>query len=198
MTTVVGILGGIGSGKSTVAHLFRRYDAIIVDADEIARDVTAQPEVVRRIAEEFGGEVLTTDGALDRAALAVRVFGEGKAAALQRLEKIVHPLVRAEVETRLAEARRQDVRLVILDVPLLLEKGYRESCDRLLFVRTDRASRLERVATRGWDEEELERRESAQTPLHEKMEAADFVIDNDGDLAKAADDVRDIVAQLSD
>lgn len=197
MTTVVGILGGIGSGKSTVAHLFRRFDAIIVDADEIARRVTAQPEVVRLIAGEFGEEVLGDDGHLDRAALAARVFGEGKSAALQRLEKIVHPLVRAEVEKRLAEARRQDVGIIILDVPLLLEKGYRASCDRLLFVRTDRATRLERVAARGWSEEELERREAAQTPLHEKMEAADFVIDNDGDLEKAADDVRDIVTQLT-
>lgn len=197
MTTVVGILGGIGSGKSTVARLFERHGAVIVDADHIAREVSERPEVVARIAERFGSEVLAEDGGIDRNVLARRVFGEGNEEALGLLEGIVHPVVAIRVRERLEEARKQGVPVVILDVPLLLEKGYRESCDRLLFVRSDRATRLERVATRGWSEEELDRREAAQTPLSEKMKAADLVLDNERDLDRVAADVRDIVASLA-
>lgn len=197
MTTVVGILGGIGSGKSTIARLFRRHGAEVVDADEIAGEVTARPDVLARIEQRFGAEVLDDAGGIDRDALARRVFGAENEAALRDLEGIVHPAVRIRVNRLLAEARERGADVVILDVPLLLEKGYRESCDRLLFVRSSRAARVGRVAARGWSEEELDRREAAQTPLSEKIEAADLILDNEDDLEEVAADVRDIVAQLA-
>lgn len=181
MTLVVGITGGIGSGKSTVARLLGEHGAVVLDADRAAHEALSRPEVIEAVVAAVGADVVR-DGAIDRAALAARVFGPGGEGARRRLESIVHPLVRSELQRALARARSERAALVVLDVPLLMESAWRDACDRIVFVRSSPADRAARTAARGWNEGELARREAAQAALADKEAAAHHVIANDGDL----------------
>ncbi len=176
---VIGILGGVASGKSAVAARFAAHGLTVVDADAIARDVAAEPAVVAAIGGALGAD-LVAGGRLDRAAAAALVFRDPAARA--RLEAIVHPPVRARVDADLAAARARGDS-VLLDVPLLLENGLVDRCDHVVFVATSPATRHARAAARGWTPAEIERREAAQAPLAAKRARANFAIDNDGDLA---------------
>ena len=182
---VIGLLGGVASGKSTVAGLFAAHGLLHVDADALAREVAAEPAVLAAVAAAFGPEV-TAGGRLDRAALAQRVFADP--AARRRLEAILHPPIRTRILERLAAARAAGTS-VLLDVPLLLENGLIEHCDVVVFVEVDAAERRRRAAARGWAADELDRREAAQASLAEKRARADHVIDNGGDLAATAHQV---------
>ena len=180
---VVGILGGIASGKSTASEALADDPRWIVSADRIAQEVLDSPAVVAQVAETFGAEVLGPDGRPDRAALAARVFDDPEARA--RLESWIHPRVRATIRARLEEAAAAQAALVVLDVPLLLEHaeqhGLLAACDALVFVDTPDATRDARAReTRGWPAGEVARRERAQLPLSEKRRRADHVLPNDG------------------
>ena len=185
MTKVVGILGGIGSGKSTVSRLFADLGALVLDADASARDVLALPETVAKVRAEFGDEVVGPDGLVDRSRLGRIVFGKGDQSGLARLNAIVHPLVRRDLLAKLRDARLAGRAVVILDVPLLLESPLRAECDVLLFVRASEATRRERCRLRGWDQDEIARREARQTPLAAKESVADAFIENDDDIESA-------------
>lgn len=187
--TTIGLLGGVASGKSTVARLLAEHGAVVLDADRIAHEVLAMPEVVQALAEQWGESVLSADGMPDRSAIAEKVFGDSPAAIENRrfLEQLVHPRVRQQIRGRLAELREQQrggqkVTAAVLDVPLLLESGYRDDCDRLLFVDTPNDARTAHAEARGWAPYELAQREAAQKPLAEKRAAATDVILNDGAL----------------
>jgi dephospho-CoA kinase len=182
MTTVVGILGAIGSGKSTVSRLLRDLGASVIDADHMAHQVLDEPEVIDAIRAAFGGDVLDAHGHVERRKLAARVFTTDDPAALERLNAIVHPRVRQRIESELARARRDGTSVVVLDVPLLLESGLAGLCDRLLFVQAPQAARMRRLAERGWSGGDLERREARQTALDDKRSRAHVVIENDGDV----------------
>jgi dephospho-CoA kinase len=176
---VLGVLGGIAAGKSAVAAAFAAHGLAHLDADAVARAVSAEPAVLAAVAAHFGPDVLR-DGQLDRQALGARVFRDP--AARKRLEAILHPPIRARLLAELAAAKaRGDSAL--LDVPLLLENGLIDECDATVFLDVSLATRKARAAARGWPDGELERREAAQAPLAEKRARARFVIDNDGDLA---------------
>ena len=177
-TTIVGILGGIGCGKSTVARTFERFGAIVLDADEIAHEVSEQPEVVAKIVATFGTDVVDESGRIDRPELARRVFGPENAASRAQLERLIHPRVRQQLDHELEQARRARVSLVVLDIPLLPESRYRDECDVIVFVRVPFEVRLERVSERGWTEEELVTREASQMPIDEKASIAGIVVDN--------------------
>lgn len=182
---MIGVLGGIASGKSEVARELAGNGGEIIDADRIAHDVLDTPELQEWIAGRFGPHCVR-EGRVDRAELAARVFAEP--AARRDLEARVHPAVREHIAARLAAARRNRVPRIVLDVPLLLENdaqhGLTTHCDALVFVEADAKVREARaVLRRGWKPGELDRRESAQLPLALKRARADFVIDNDGDLA---------------
>ena len=181
MTVHVGLTGNIGAGKSTVARLLAKRGAAVIDADELASEVLAQPDTVRAIREAFGPDVVD-DGRVDRAALARRVFAD--AAARRRLEAIVHPRV-AELQTARAEAlseRRPPPPMIVHDVPLLFEAGLAEAMDAVVVVDAPLQTRIERVvAGRGLDAEEVRRRDAAQWPAERKRAQADVVIENDGD-----------------
>jgi len=193
---VIGLLGGIGSGKSTVAKIFEELGAAVVDADEITAKCLALEEVVAGIREAFGNQVVDQTGHIDRQALAERIFSDETER--QKLHALIHPEIIARMRRLLDETRRKHAGwLIVIDAPLLLESQFRASCHDLILVRALRASRIERVvSTRGWDAAEVDKRESFQTPLEVKEAAATRCIDNDGsptDLEKA---VRSVYAAL--
>ena len=185
-TLVLGVLGGIGSGKSEAARLLAARGGLVLDADRMAREELERPETVAWLRERFGAGVLTAQGQPDRAALAARVFAQ--APERRALEERLHPAVRARLKAELAAARLRAVPRVVLDVPLLLENEDKHAlaaqCDALVFVDVARAERERRVqAQRGWSAAELARREAAQMPLELKRARAQHVLDNNGDRA---------------
>ncbi|MDZ4255171.1 MAG: dephospho-CoA kinase [Sulfuritalea sp.] len=183
MNYVVGLTGGIGSGKSAVADLFAARGILVVDTDAVAHALTAPGgAAMPAIRAEFGAAVAAADGALDRAAMRAKVFADP--AARKRLEAILHPLIRSECERLLAaDASRSPY--AILMVPLLIEAGsYRERVDRIAVVDCAEGTQIARVMSRnGLAREEVERILAAQATRAERLAAADDVIDNDGDLA---------------
>ncbi|HET7776498.1 MAG TPA: dephospho-CoA kinase [Azospira sp.] len=178
MSLVVGLTGGIGSGKSTVAELFVAKGAALVDTDAIAHELTGPGGLaMAAIAAEFGAEVVDGRGALDRAAMRRQVFADP--AARRRLEGILHPLIRSESERRCREAAAP---YVILAVPLLVESGtYRERVQRVLVVDCPESVQIERVMARSQlSRSEAEAILAAQASRAERLAVADDVVDNGG------------------
>jgi dephospho-CoA kinase len=173
----IGLTGGIGSGKSTVAGLLAARGAQVVDADRIAREVVepGTPGLAAVVAA-FGHGVLTSDGALDRPALAAVVFADPDAR--RRLDGIVHPLVRARAAELVAAAPPDAV--VVQDVPLLVETGQAGSYDLVLVVQADLATRVRRLVARGLSEEDARARIAAQATDEQRRAVADVVLDNSG------------------
>lgn len=201
MTVMIGLSGGIGSGKSTVARLLAERGAVVLDADAIVHELQAPgTPLVAEIAEAFGPEVLDADGALDRAALGDIVFrDEG---ARKRLNGLVHPKVGAEMARRIQAARASGARLLVLDIPLLFEgrkagTGASASLpfDATVLVYAGEETQIARQMERdGCSREEALRRIRAQMPLAEKRALADHVIENDGPLEETVRQVDALVA----
>ena len=173
----IGLTGGIGSGKSTVAVLLAERGAVVVDADRIAREVV-EPGTpgLAAVAEAFGSDVLTAEGALDRPALAAVVFGDPAARA--RLDGIVHPLVRARSVEILGSLPADAV--VVQDIPLLVETGQAGSFDLVLVVEADVDTRVARLVQRGLGEDDARARIAAQATDEQRRAVADVVLDNSG------------------
>lgn len=182
---VFGLVGGIASGKSAVADFFRDHGAVVLDADQVAHQVLRRPEIVDQLVARWGAAV-APEGEPDRGRIAEIVFGPSPTAPtdLQWLESLIHPRVHEELLRQLSENRSRGVRFAVLDVPLLLERGWQQHCDHVLFIDTPDAIRRSRAARRGWDDAELADREARQWPLDRKRAAADAVIDNSGSLAE--------------
>ncbi|WP_089404906.1 dephospho-CoA kinase [Geodermatophilus saharensis] len=184
----IGLTGGIGSGKSTVAALLAARGALVVDSDAIAREVV-EPGTpgLAAVVDAFGPQVLTAGGALDRAALASIVFGDPQARA--RLDGIVHPLVRARAQELVAAAPPDAV--VVQDVPLLVETGQAGRFDLVLVVETDLQTRLARLVRRGLSEDDARARIAAQATDEQRRAVADVVLDNSGAPEALAGQVED-------
>lgn len=183
----IGLTGGIGSGKSTVATLLAERGAVVVDADRLAREVVAPGTPgLAAIVEEFGSDVLAEDGALDRAALASVVFADPAARA--RLDAIVHPRVRARAAELAAAAPPGSV--VVQDVPLLVETGQAGSFDLVLVVETDPETRVARLVDRGLSAADARARIASQATDEERRAVADVVLHNDGAPAALAEQVQ--------
>ncbi len=203
MTRTIGLTGGIGTGKSTVARMLAAAGAAIIDADAIVHELQAPGSpMLAEIAAAFGPEVLDANGALDRARLADRVFRDP--AERQRLNAIVHPGVGAEMARRSAAARSAGAPLIVLDIPLLFETRPRDrdaargGSDATVLVYAPPAVQIERTVARdGCTRAEAERRIAAQLPIDEKRALADYVIENGGELAETARQVRDLFAKLA-
>lgn len=179
---VIGLAGGVGSGKSAVASVLASAGCVVSDSDRDAASVLADPAVVETLRSWWGDDVVGPDGAVDRSAIAARVFED--AAARRRLESLVHPRVHGLRAARFADAP-EDAAALVIDAPLLFEAGLADSCDAVFFVDAPRESRLARVAAhRGWDEPELVRREAAQLSIEEKRRRSTCVIENDAGLAE--------------
>jgi dephospho-CoA kinase len=181
---MVGLTGGIGSGKSAVAALLAERGALVIDADRLARDVVAPgTEGLAEVVAEFGVEVLDASGAMDRAAVGRRVFGDD--AARRRLEAIIHPRVRARTAELVAAAPADAV--VVNDVPLLVEAGLAAAYDLVIVVLAGEATRVARlVRDRSMSAEEAYARIAAQATDEQRRAVADVLIDNDGTLADLA------------
>jgi dephospho-CoA kinase len=192
MALTIGLTGTVGSGKTTVAGLLARQaerrwpppppPAVVIDADALAREVVEPgQEALEEIARQFGPGMLDAEGRLRRAALAERVFSDR--AALARLEAIVHPRVRVLAAERVEAAKKAGARLIVLDVPLLLEAGMQEMTGRVVVVTVGAARRFGRLRRRsGLSEAQTMARLAMQMPQARKAALADAVIDNDGDL----------------
>jgi dephospho-CoA kinase len=192
---LVGLTGGIGAGKSTVAELLTRKGAVVVDADDVARVVVApgQP-AFDAIVERFGPDVVAPDGTLDRAALARVAFADDQSR--QDLEGITHPAINTEFTRRVAEAPAD--RIVVLDVPLLVEstKARERPYEAVIVVEAPRELRLARLEARGVARADAERRMAAQAGDADRRAVATFVIDNSGDHEDLARQVAEIWAEL--
>ncbi|MEQ8844170.1 MAG: dephospho-CoA kinase [Phycisphaerales bacterium] len=182
---VIGVAGGVGSGKSTVARMLGDRGFIVWDFDAMAKALLDRPDVLAQIVEWWGDDVQTTDAETgdaraNRAAIAGIIFSDDDAR--HRLESLIHPLVMRSHDDAAAAAEAAGAPGVVFDAPLLFEAGLDASCDFVVFVEVPRAVRESRVTSRrGWDATELDRRESAQRPLPEKRAASRYVITNDGD-----------------
>lgn len=208
MTRVVGLTGGIGTGKSTVARLLAGLGACVIDADAIVHELQAPgTPLLARIAEAFGPGILRPDGALDRERLGKLVFSDP--AARKRLNDLVHPAVGVEMMRRLEAAKAAGVPLVVLDIPLLLEGRARageaarartasDLVSEVIVVYAPESAQIERqVARDGATREHAAERVAAQLSIEEKRKLADHVIDNSGALADTERQVRELYARLS-
>ena len=187
---LVGLTGGIGAGKSVVAQRLAELGAVVIDSDQLAREVVAPgTDGLAEVVAAFGPGVLGEDGALNRPALAERVFADRPAR--ERLEAVIHPRVRARTAALVAEAPPGSV--VVNDVPLLVESGIAGMFDLVIVVLASEATRLHRlVQERGMSEDEACRRIAAQATDEQRRAVADIVLDNDGsleDLRAAVDEV---------
>ena len=189
----VGLSGGIGSGKSTVARALARRGAIVIDADAIAREVVepGQPGLAA-VVERFGAEVLDAEGRLDRPKLAALVFDD--AAARADLNAIVHPRVAVETARRTAAAPSDAV--VVIDVPLLVEAA-RSGYDVVVIVEAPEPVRLERLIARGMSPEDARRRMAAQASDADRRKVADVVLDNSGSEADLESQIDALWSQLT-
>jgi dephospho-CoA kinase len=192
---LVGLTGGIGAGKSTVAELLTRKGAVVVDADEVARAVVEPGQrAFDAIVERFGPEVVAADGTLDRAALARVAFADDQSR--QDLEGITHPAINAEFTRRVVEAPVD--RIVVLDVPLLVEsaKARERPYEAVIVVEAPRELRLDRLEQRGVTRSDAERRMAAQATDDDRRAVATFVIDNSGDRDDLVRQVDEVWAEL--
>jgi dephospho-CoA kinase len=194
---LVGLTGGIATGKSTVSALLRQLGGEIIDADLLAREVVERGQpALTQIVTEFGRDVLTAAGELDRKKLGAIVFGNPERRL--RLEAITHPAIRNRFLTRLDElAERGFVGLVVFDAAVMIESGNYKNMDRLVVVVTDDATQMARLHARdGTGDAENRRKISSQMPLAEKAKLADYVIDNSGTREATAEQVRRVFAAL--
>lgn len=191
----IGLTGGIGSGKSTVGQMLQACGAAVMDADAIARSVTApQGAAMPAIAQTFGSEFITAEGSLDRERMRAHVFLQPEAK--RTLEAIIHPLVTQESQRQTQDAIAQGHRTLVFDVPLLVESGarWRSQVDRVLVVDCSVETQIQRVMARnGWDREAVQRVISAQASRTQKLAAADWVIYNEG---LSLDTLRECVQRL--
>jgi dephospho-CoA kinase len=199
-SVVVGVLGGIASGKSQVARLLAGSAGVVIDADKIAREVLESPAVRFDLLTTFGGRVFGPDGRPDREVLARTVFASPEARA--KLEGFTHPAIRAKIRLDLQAARKAGVPLIVLDVPLLLENesghGLAAECDEIVFVDARDDLREARALTsRGWRPGEVARREATQMPLALKRARAGWVVENHGSVAELAESARKVAAELA-
>jgi dephospho-CoA kinase len=193
---VIGLTGGIGSGKSTVAAMFGRLGAIVVDADEICHRLLFDGGIKARVRKAFGDAVFNADGEVDRMALGRAVFKN--AAKLKGLTKILHPPVHEEIRGVVRAARKEGVApAAVLDVVLLLESNMEKMCDVLVFVNASPEVRAARIRKdRDWSRGEIERREKFQMPINKKIKMADYVINNSLTRRDTFDQVRHIWREL--
>lgn len=176
----IGVTGGLGAGKTTVSEAFARLGAAVIDTDEIARELTKSGgEAIPALRESFGEAVLDADGSLNRSAMRTRILAD--AAAKQRLEAILHPLIRAEVGRRL---QKTGAPYVLVVVPLLVETGsYEGLFDRVLVVDCDEETQVHRALARGgWSEAEIRAMMAHQASREDRRARADDIIDTDCDL----------------
>jgi dephospho-CoA kinase len=193
---IIGISGGIGSGKSMVAGIFRELGCMVISSDEQVREAYKDQRIVRQLREWWGESVLDEQGELNRKKVADIIFGDPSQRL--RLETLLHPAV-AVLRQKRMEVGGEDpqVTAFVWDTPLLFEAGLRGGCDAIVFVEAPLERRLERVkASRGWTEAELHRREKSQWPLDKKREISDYIVVNTADAEYVRGQVREVLFRI--
>ena len=192
---IIGLTGGIGSGKSTVARILRILGCTVSESDDAARAALRDPDIRREIVSWWGEGILGDDGEIDRGRVAAIVFGD--AGERRRLETLTHPWIEQR-RRELFAAAPPEARALVIDAPLLMEAGLDATCDAVIFVEADRAVRQARVrAARGWDDAMLAAREDSQLPLDAKRNRADYVVANNGALSDLLERVTSILDQIA-
>ncbi|MEX0678148.1 MAG: dephospho-CoA kinase [Pirellulales bacterium] len=182
-TPIIGIAGGIASGKSFITGHLKRMGAAVVSADEAAHEVLELEEVKREAQQRWGDAIFGADGQIDRKALGQIVFAPPPDGPLERefLERLTHPRIGEIIRRQIIELAEQgSAAAIVLDLPLLFESGWNKICDKIVFVDAPRRLRESRAKERGWSREEFARRETVQQSPETKRELADVVIDNSG------------------
>jgi dephospho-CoA kinase len=189
---IIGLLGGVASGKSMVAGELASCGAKVLDADNIAHQVLQQPEIETAIRNRWGGKVFDAHGRIDRSRLAEIVFAPTLAGARERtyLEQLTHPEIVRIIKQQLQELSQSAVAAAVIDAPLLVEAGLDKLCDKLIFVDAPPKVRLQRALARGWRKDDFETRESCQKSLDFKSRQADVIIDNSGSSEQTQAQVR--------
>jgi dephospho-CoA kinase len=177
---ILGLVGGIASGKSVVANVLRDMGAMVLDADKAGHFVLREPEVIAELRKRWGDEILDPSGQISRRAVAKIVFGQGNEAERKFLEELTHPRIEALLKQELEAVRNspQPPLVLVIDAALLFEAGWDKFCDKFLFVDAPRDIRLERAVARGWSAEQFAAREAAQLPPEEKRARSHIVIRN--------------------
>ena len=193
---IIGLAGGIGSGKSFIARLFGEEGCLVLSADEQVREIYTDAAVQNTLRQWWGDHVINSRGELDRKAVAALVFNDP--VEKKRLENLVHPLVAQKRRERmLAAAGDAQVLAFVWDIPLLFEVGSARECDAIVFVDAPWDERLARVKnTRGWDENDLRRRENLQHPLDNKREMSNYIVQNTADVGFARRQVREVLSRI--
>ena len=193
---IIGLAGGIGSGKSFIARLFAEAGCYVVDSDKQVKAAYRDPEIRATLRAWWGDEAFLENGEINRVLVANTVFAN--TAERVRLEQLLHPWVNAARRGEMDEAIKDNsIVAFVWDTPLLFEAGLAGECDCVVFVDAPAQIRLQRVAhSRGWDATELQRRENLQWPLDKKREIADYVLSNTADAALARDQVRDLIPRI--
>ena len=192
---IIGIAGGIGSGKSTIASLFGDMGCLVINSDQMARDAYKDPTVRSTLKQWWGKLVFDPSGEVDRSTVARKIFNSPSEK--QRLERLIHPIVNDRRE-KLMKAAAEDPNIVafVWDTPLLFETELNKLCDAVVFVDVPQELRLSRVASRGWNADELARRENSQLPLDKKREISDYVLTNTAGVGEAREQVRAVLSQI--
>ena len=195
---IIGILGGLGSGKSTVAAEFAKLGCAVIDADKIAHELLDRKTIKKAIVASFGQAVLDKEGKIDRKALADIVFAD--ADKLSTLNRIIHPSVLRRAEQLIKRIKGQNrVKAIVLDMPLLVEVGWAERCDRLVFVDCKRKLRVERAKKLGFSGKNQHKiRENFQISLDKKVNTADNIINNNSGFSALARQVAEVFSYIMD
>ena len=193
---VIGLTGGICSGKSTVAAMFRRFGATVIDADQVAHELVEPDQpLFEAVASAFGREVVGADGQIDRRRLGAMVFADPKAR--RRLEEILHPAIILECERRIRQAGISGAAACLLDAALLIESGWHTRCDAVILVEASEAVQLDRLeGARGLSRDDAMLRIRAQMPQEEKRPHARYVIENEGLIEETERQVKAVWEQL--
>jgi dephospho-CoA kinase len=193
--TVIGIVGGIASGKSTVARELAKRGCAVIDADEMAKQFLRNKEVKKQLRCRFGSRIFDADGRVNRKKLAEKVFADDKA--VKAVNAIIHPRVFEKTEELIEKYRQQpSVKAIVLDMPLLAEAGWHKKCDKLIFVRCDEKIRLKRAQKKGFlEENELKKRENFQISLDKKADMAHYIVENN-DLSELTKQIEKLFPAL--
>lgn len=194
---VLGLTGGVASGKSFVASCLENLGAYRIDADRVAHEVLRDGRIVDQITGLWGSDLLDQTGQIDRGRLSKTVFSNTGDGNLNRLEAIVHPEIRSRIQREVDRVRvSSESDMLVLDIPLLFEGDYQQQCDHIIFVDANLSVRQQRAKLRGWQDDELAKRESRQLSIEEKKLRADIVIDNSNSKASTVSQLADFLKTI--